>query len=96
MPLDPPEDLEQLCEQLLDDCLPPDKRLYINQTWNKCADNQEKYMMFLEYSSYLRTKHQTPQEQREHEQSLGPLLNQYMGLGEKKGGLLGNPVRFQF
>jgi len=91
VPLDPPEDLHLLWEQLLEDCLPPDKRKYIMQTWNRCQDDRERYMMFLEYSSYLRSKHQTNAEKKQAQESLGPLINQYMGLGKSPNTLFTHP-----
>lgn len=77
-PLDltPPHDLEQLWQQLLEDTLPPDKRPSLQDSWNSTADVNDRYMMFLEYSSYLRKPEITEEEKEERRKQLEPLMRE--------------------
>lgn len=54
--LQPPANLEDLWEQLLEDTLPPDKRESLMDQWHGTAGKEEKYMMFLEYFFAINTK----------------------------------------
>lgn len=51
--LEPPEDLELRWTRLLLDTLPPDKRGPLWAQWDAADSSTERFMMFLEYSSYL-------------------------------------------
>eukprot|EP00397_Hematodinium_sp_SG-2012_P058777 GEMP01074686.1.p1 GENE.GEMP01074686.1~~GEMP01074686.1.p1 ORF type:complete len:237 (+),score=51.02 GEMP01074686.1:59-769(+) len=75
--LDPPANLDAQWNLLLVDTLPPDRRDLLQKSWNELAGrSDEQYMMFLEYSSYLR-KPEIKQEDRErHEQKIEPLLRE--------------------
>jgi len=86
MDLSPPPDLEQLWQQLLDDTLPPDKRSSLQDSWESTPDASDRYMMFLEYSSYLRKPEVTEEEKEERRKQLEPLMREF---GLKPGDLDG-------
>eukprot|EP00928_Gymnodinium_smaydae_P016625 TRINITY_DN16265_c0_g1_i1.p1 TRINITY_DN16265_c0_g1~~TRINITY_DN16265_c0_g1_i1.p1 ORF type:complete len:348 (+),score=92.29 TRINITY_DN16265_c0_g1_i1:137-1045(+) len=76
MDLRPPENLDELWEQLLEDCLPPDKRAALQDSWEATGSESDRYLMFLEYSSYLR-KPEVSEEQREaHRKQMEPLMRE--------------------
>lgn len=72
--LHPPSDLENLWRNLLEDTLPPDKRPSLQATWDMAEDDHEKYMLYLEYSSYLRKPELTEEEKAERRKQLEPLM----------------------
>lgn len=78
-PLDltPPPELDLMWHQLLEDTLPPDKRAALNETWNQVGNDHDKYMMFLEYSSYLRKPEITEEEKEERRKQLEPLMKEF-------------------
>ncbi|CAD7923937.1 unnamed protein product [Amoebophrya sp. A120] len=75
--LEPPENLEELWENLLLETLPPDKRDVLQQQWVDTPTVEEKFMMLLEYNSYLRRPHVSPEERAERRKQLAPLLAHY-------------------
>jgi len=75
--LTPPPDLEPLWQQLLEDTLPPDKRAALQESWEQAGDDHDRYMMFLEYSSYLRKPEVTEQEKEERRKQLEPLMKEF-------------------
>jgi|Transcript_87540 hypothetical protein len=78
-PLDlaPPDDLDILWQQLLEDTLPPDKRAALQESWEQTPGDHDKYMMFLEYSSYLRKPEITEEEKEERRKQLEPLMKEF-------------------
>jgi len=78
-PLDltPPDDLDLLWMQLLEDTLPPDKRAALQESWEQTPGDHDKYMMFLEYSSYLRKPEITEEEKEERRKQLEPLMKEF-------------------
>jgi len=82
MDLTPPDDLELLWRQLLDDTLPPDKRAALMQSWEETGNDNDRYMMFLEYSSYLRKPEVTDEEKEERRKQLEPLMKEFGIHGE--------------
>lgn len=86
MDLTPPDDLDLLWKSLLDDTLPPDKRAALMQSWEETPNGQDRYMMFLEYSSYLRKPEVTEEEKEERRKQLEPLMQEFGihgGMGEE-------------
>lgn len=77
MDLTPPDDLDLLWQQLLEDTLPPDKRAALMDSWERAGDAHDKYMMFLEYSSYLRKPEITEEEKEERRKQLEPLMKEF-------------------
>merc|ERR1719160_1231216 len=77
MDLTPPDDLDELWQQLLEDTLPPDKRAALMDSWERAGDVQDQYMMFLEYSSYLRKPEVTEEEKEERRKQLEPLMKEF-------------------
>mmetsp|Transcript_71087 Transcript_71087/g.123294 ORF Transcript_71087/g.123294 Transcript_71087/m.123294 type:complete len:295 (-) Transcript_71087:88-972(-) len=77
MDLTPPPDLELLWQQLLEDTLPPDKRAALQDSWEQTGSDHDKYMMFLEYSSYLRKPEITEEEKEERRKQLEPLMKEF-------------------
>lgn len=77
MDLTPPDDLELLWRQLLDDTLPPDKRAALMSSWADAGNDNDRYMMFLEYSSYLRKPEVTDEEKEERRKQLEPLMKEF-------------------
>mmetsp|Transcript_46768 Transcript_46768/g.111227 ORF Transcript_46768/g.111227 Transcript_46768/m.111227 type:complete len:273 (+) Transcript_46768:117-935(+) len=75
--LTPPENLEDLWQQLLEDSLSPDKRAALQESWASMGSTHERYMMFLEYSSYLRKPEMTPEEREERRKQLEPLMKEF-------------------
>eukprot|EP00929_Paragymnodinium_shiwhaense_P011318 TRINITY_DN11689_c0_g2_i1.p1 TRINITY_DN11689_c0_g2~~TRINITY_DN11689_c0_g2_i1.p1 ORF type:complete len:275 (+),score=68.42 TRINITY_DN11689_c0_g2_i1:116-940(+) len=71
-----PPDLEQLWEQLLEDTLPPDKRGALQETWLQTPQEHDRYMMFLEYSSYLRKPEISEEEKEERKKQLEPMMRE--------------------
>lgn len=82
MELTVPDNLEDLWQQLLDDTLPPDKREALQASWDSTPNTHDRYMMFLEYSSYLRKQEVTEEEKAERKKQLEPLLREY-GLNDQ-------------
>lgn len=76
MELSPPEDLDDLWQQLLEDTLPPDKRQALQASWETAGDGHDRYMMFLEYSSYLRKPEVSEEEKAERRKQLQPLMRE--------------------
>jgi|EP00927_Polykrikos_kofoidii_P049726 hypothetical protein len=83
----PPGDLEQLWQQLLEDTLPPDKRPALQDSWHATSNDHDRYMMFLEYSSYLRKPEVDEDEQIERKKQLEPLMRE-LGIREEEEGEL--------
>merc|ERR1719247_1634431 len=52
--LRPPPDLDRLWTQLLEDNLSPEKRASLQAQYEKTESQRDRYLLFLEYSSYLR------------------------------------------
>merc|ERR1719408_897779 len=77
MDLTPPADLEPLWQQLLEDTLPPDKRSALQESWEQAGSDHDRYMMFLEYSSYLRKPEITEEEKEERRKQLEPLMKEF-------------------
>lgn len=75
--LTPPDDLEQLWAQLLSDTLPPDKRSALQESWEQCGNDQDKYMMFLEYSSYLRKPEITEEDKEERKKRMEEMKREF-------------------
>eukprot|EP00931_Biecheleriopsis_adriatica_P014506 TRINITY_DN11634_c0_g1_i1.p1 TRINITY_DN11634_c0_g1~~TRINITY_DN11634_c0_g1_i1.p1 ORF type:complete len:286 (+),score=93.75 TRINITY_DN11634_c0_g1_i1:28-858(+) len=75
--LQAPPDLEELWQQLLEDTLPPDKREALQASWQATPHANDRYMMFLEYSSYLRKQEISEEEKKERRKQLEPLMKQY-------------------
>lgn len=75
--LTPPDDLDRLWNQLLEDTLPPDKRAALMQSWRETPSANERYMMFLEYSSYLRKPEVSEEEKEERRKQLEPLMKEF-------------------
>jgi len=73
----PPPDLEPLWQRLLEDCLPPDRRQALQENWNDVGSDYDRYMMFLEYSSYLRKQEVTEEEKKERRKQLEPLMQEF-------------------
>lgn len=73
----PPEDLEALWQKLLEDALPPDKRKALQETWDSTSSMHDRYMMLLEYTSYLRKTEVTEDEKAERRKQLEPLLREF-------------------
>eukprot|EP00419_Tripos_fusus_P066332 CAMPEP_0172908272 /NCGR_PEP_ID=MMETSP1075-20121228/180370_1 /TAXON_ID=2916 /ORGANISM="Ceratium fusus, Strain PA161109" /LENGTH=245 /DNA_ID=CAMNT_0013766009 /DNA_START=30 /DNA_END=763 /DNA_ORIENTATION=+ len=73
--LTPPPDLEERWQELLRDTLPPDKHIALQEAWNATESTHDRYMMLLEYTSYLRKKPEaSPEEQAEQRKRLEPLM----------------------
>jgi len=92
--LEPPDNLDEQWSQLLFDTLPPDRRDMLQKSWDEMGDDnrQDKYMMFLEYSSYLRKPENNSRDKQKTEKRMEPLLREY-GLqheveGDSRMGLL--------
>mmetsp|Transcript_37768 Transcript_37768/g.90716 ORF Transcript_37768/g.90716 Transcript_37768/m.90716 type:complete len:280 (+) Transcript_37768:22-861(+) len=83
--LQAPEDLDTLWQDLLADCLGPDKRASLQSAYEKCSTDSERYMMFLEYSSYLRKPQLSEEERKKRMAELDPILKQY-GYGDDEDG----------
>ncbi|CAE6911011.1 unnamed protein product [Symbiodinium sp. CCMP2592] len=77
MELSPPQNLAELWHELLEDTLPPDKRELLQASWDRAANDSERYMLFLEYSSYLRKQAVSEEDKAETRKQLEPLLKQY-------------------
>mmetsp|Transcript_12097 Transcript_12097/g.32421 ORF Transcript_12097/g.32421 Transcript_12097/m.32421 type:complete len:277 (-) Transcript_12097:121-951(-) len=75
--LEPPEDLEALWQRLLEDTLPPDKRPVLQDAWISTKNAHDRYMMYLEYTSYLRKPEVTEQEKAERKKQLEPLMREF-------------------
>lgn len=75
--LQPPADLEALWHSLLEDTLPPDKRASLQSSWTNVRDPHDRYMMFLEYSSYLRQPEMSEEEKAARKKELEPLMREY-------------------
>jgi len=75
--LAPPPDLEVLWQQLLEDTLPPDKRRILEDAWETTHEPHDKYMMYLEYTSYLRKPEMSDEEMAERRKQLSPLLDEF-------------------
>eukprot|EP00933_Yihiella_yeosuensis_P054883 TRINITY_DN5346_c1_g2_i2.p1 TRINITY_DN5346_c1_g2~~TRINITY_DN5346_c1_g2_i2.p1 ORF type:complete len:303 (-),score=85.29 TRINITY_DN5346_c1_g2_i2:74-982(-) len=75
--LRPPPNLRELWEKLLQDTLTPDKREALEEQWNSTSNESDRYMMFLEYTSYLRKQELTEEEKAERQKQLAPLMRQY-------------------
>lgn len=75
--LEPPDNLEELWESLLVETLPPDKRDTLQAQWQATASVDDRYMMFLEYSSYLRRKEPTTQEKKQRREQLRPFFESH-------------------
>jgi len=75
--LEPPSNLEEQFHQLLVDTLPPDRREMLLNSWRDLESIDDRYMMFLEYSSYLRKPEMSDKEREEHEKKMEPLLHHY-------------------
>lgn len=89
--LTPPGNLEELWMQLLEDTLPPDRHPALQATWEGTPDPHERYMMLLEYSSYLRKPELTEEEKAERKKAMEPLMRE-LGIppdGEDDGGCPG-------
>lgn len=74
--LTPPPELDLMWQQLLEDTLPPDKRNALQETWKHTASDQDRYMLFLEYSSYLRKTEINEEERAERRKQLEPLMKE--------------------
>jgi len=82
--LTPPPDLEEQWQELLCDTLPPDKRTTLQEAWQATGSIHDRYMMLLEYTSYLRKKPEaSTEEQAEQRKRLEPLMRD---LGINLGG----------
>ena len=57
----PPPNLDQLWTKLLEDSLSVEKRASLQANFDACETRQDQYMMFLEYTSYLRKPTGPPQ-----------------------------------
>merc|ERR1712032_866760 len=77
MDLTPPPDLDLLWQQLLEDTLPPDKRAALQDSWKHTENENDRYMMFLEYSSYLRRPEISEEEKEERKKQLEPLMKEF-------------------
>merc|ERR1719203_1203521 len=64
-------------QQLLEDTLPPDKRQVLQETWDSTKDPEDRYMMLLEYTSYLRKPEVTDEEKAERRKQLEPLMREF-------------------
>lgn len=74
--LAPPEDLETLWQRLLQETLPPEKRPPLEDMWQTANSDYDKYMLYLEYSSYLRKVEITDEEKKTRKKQLAPLLRE--------------------
>lgn len=86
--LTPPPNLEELWMSLLEDTLPADRHPALQATWDSTPDPNERYMMLLEYSSYLRKPELTEEEKAERKREMEPFMREF-GLnadGEEEGG----------
>ena len=72
--LEAPDNLEELWENLLVETLPPDKRDPLQSQWEGTPSIDDRYMMFLEYSSYLRRKEPTVEEKKARREQLRPFF----------------------
>jgi len=77
MELSTPQNLSELWHELLEDTLPPDKRELLQASWDRAANDSERYMLFLEYSSYSRKQAVSEEDKAETRKQLEPLLKQY-------------------
>ncbi|CAK0796040.1 unnamed protein product, partial [Prorocentrum cordatum] len=59
------------------DALPPEKRPALQASWDSVPDRYDRYMMFLEYSSYLRKQEVTEDEKQERRKHLEPLMQEF-------------------
>lgn len=75
--LSPPQDLEQMWQQLLEDTLTPDKRAPLQEAWASTPDPHDRYMMLLEYSSYLRKPEISEKAREEGRRQMEPLLKEF-------------------
>lgn len=96
--LSPPPDLEERWQELLRDTLPPDKRTALQEAWQATHSAHDRYMMLLEYTSYLRKKPEaSKEEQAEQKKRLEPLMRDLgVNLGddefEESSGLSGTAL----
>lgn len=96
--LSPPPDLEERWQELLRDTLPPDKRTALQEAWQATNSAHDRYMMLLEYTSYLRKKPEaSKEEQAEQKKRLEPLMRDLgINLGddefEESSGLSGTAL----
>lgn len=84
--LTPPANLEELWSDLLEETLPPDRHPALQATWDSTADPHERYMMLLEYSSYLRKPELTEEEKAERKREMEPLMRELGIPPEDEGG----------
>lgn len=89
--LKPPRDLEQIWRQLLEDTLPPDKREPLQRSWEATPGDYDRYMMFLEYSSYLRKPELTEAEKEARKKQQDTLMREFglEGIDDEQGGWQG-------
>lgn len=80
----PPVDLEEMWQRLLEDTLTPDKRAALQASWEATPNEHDRYMMFLEYTSYLRRPEVSEEEQAERRKQLEPLLRE-LGICAEEG-----------
>mmetsp|Transcript_120839 Transcript_120839/g.349118 ORF Transcript_120839/g.349118 Transcript_120839/m.349118 type:complete len:116 (+) Transcript_120839:130-477(+) len=64
-------------QQLLEDTLTPDKRPALQEAWENTPDPQDRYMMLLEYSSYLRKPEISEKEREERRKQMEPLFKEF-------------------
>jgi len=89
--LTPPPDLEDRWQELLRDTLPADKRGALQEAWDATGNAHDRYMMLLEYTSYLRKKPEaSPEEQAEQRKRLEPLMRD-LGISSLEGDDLEEP-----
>lgn len=74
--LKPPADLDVIWQELMEESLPPDKRACLQEAFDRAANDQERYMMYLEYSSYFRRPEVTPAQRAEQRKQLEPLMRE--------------------
>ncbi|CAD7974816.1 unnamed protein product [Amoebophrya sp. A25] len=86
--LEPPENLEELWENLLVETLPPEKRETLWRQWDETPTREDKFMMLLEYNSYLRRPEISEEERAERRRQLEPLLAKYGMLDKDEDSLL--------
>jgi len=75
--LPPPADLEFLWRRLLQDTLPEDKQAALQCSWDAITSEHDKYMMFLEYSSYLRKPDISEEDREQRRKELEPLMKEF-------------------
>lgn len=71
-----PANLEELWQSLLEETLPPDRWPSLQAAWNATPEPHERYMMLLEYSSYLRKPELTEEEKAARKKELEPFLRE--------------------